>query len=156
MANPARATLTDLANLAPGFARISSVPSAKQQAALNAASDWLDGQLRNQYALPLTPPYPQDVIDFEVIRAAYRMLLNVGINTDAPGDKALLMEYERQMAWAEAVGRGEQGIANLDPLSGSDGPSGPEVITSTSRGYSERGFTSDAPPSVNSGPFSDD
>lgn len=153
---PARATLVDLANLAPGWSRISTISTARQQAALNAASDWLDGQLRNQYTLPLVAPYPQDVIDFEVVRASFRMILNVGFDPLSPADKAIADEYLRQMDWARAVGSGTQGINGLDSTVGPDGPDGPHVITATSRGYSERGLTPGRVPVVRTGAFSDD
>lgn len=153
---PSRATLADLANLAPAWSRISGVGAAKQQAALNAASDWLDGQLRSQYTLPLVAPYPQDVIDFEVIRASYRMLLNVGFDPMSPADKAVADEYLRQMEWARAVGAGTQGINGLDSNVSPDGPDGPEVITATSRGYSVRGLSPGMPPTIHTDAFSDD
>ena len=149
MANPARATITDLGNLGVAVQRIANVASTKKQAALNAASDFLDGYISDQCELPLIAPYPQDVIDFECAIAAYRLLCNVGFNPMAPADKALKDERDDWIKWAERVSSGEVNPRWTDSSSGVD-PSGVDVITATTRGYSERGLA--CPP----GPFSDD
>ena len=153
MANPARATLADLADLGVASQRIATVADAKKQKRLNAVSDWLDGYLQAQATLPLTAPYPQDVIDCEANVAAYRLLCNIGFNPMAPADIALKEEAARWVAWAEGVSKGEITPPWVDEI---DDPSGPDVITSTSRGYSERGIGYNSAPCARSGPFSDD
>lgn len=155
MANPARATLADLTDLGVAAQRIVNVADAKKQKALNAASDLLDGYISDQSTLPLIAPYPQDVIDFECAIAAYRLLCNVGFNPMAPADKALKEERDGWIEWAVGVSKGEINPSWTDS-SPADGPSGVDVITSTSRGYSERGIAPNTAPIAQSGPFSDD
>ena len=156
MAVPARATLEDLQVLGPVYGRISKVLTSTKQAALNVGSDYLVGRLGSQYQLPLQPPYPQDVIDFEVIFASYRMLLSTGFNPmGGNADEAVQKEYERKLAWADQVARGEIPIIGLSPFGG-DVVSGPDVITATTRGYSERGIFPGSVPTPNTTAFSDD
>ena len=122
---------------------------------MTSHSDYLDGKLAAQFALPLTAPYPQDVIDFEVIFASYRLILNVGFNPQASAaDAAVYEQYKAKIEWAESVARGETN-PNIAGITTAADISGPEVITSTARGYSERGLASWVPCS-NTNPFSDD
>ena len=156
MATPARATIEDLSTLGPAYGRLGRVLVGAKQGALNVASDYLDGRIGTQYQLPLVAPYPQDIIDFEVIFASYRLLLNVGFNP-MPGnaDEAVQEEYKRKLAWAEMVASGEVPIVGLSPVGG-DVVSGPDVITATTRGYSERGIYPGSLPMPQVGSFSDD
>lgn len=155
MANPARATLADMANMAPAWGRIQTY-TTQNQALLNAGSDWLDSKLTRQYDLPLIAPYPQDIVYFEVIWAAYHSLLKVGFNPLAsPADAAIAAEYAVQMDWALNIAKGEVGPVVTDS-STEDGVTGPEVITATTRGYSERGVGPGSFPCPRTGPFSSD
>lgn len=153
--NPARATTTDLANLTPGWSRVKTASAAKQQQALNSASDYLDGKLDAQYDLPLSAPYPQDVIEFECVYAGTRLLMNLGLDPESAADKAIIADYERKLKWADDVAKGEVPVVGLSALGG-EVVSGPDVITATSRGYSERGLTNGSTPHPHVGPFSDD
>jgi phage gp36-like protein len=155
--NPARATTTDYTNLAPAQGRISvaSLGAPKVQAALNAGSDYLDGLLVDQATLPLIPPYPQDVVDFEVVYAAYRLLLNVGFNPQAPADMAVKEEYDRKMSWAREIAAGEI-TPNWTDSSSDQDMGGPFVITSAQRGLSERGINVRNPPAPQVDPYTGD
>ena len=132
--------------------RISQIATPKQQAALNAASDYLDGLIVSHADLPLVAPYPQDVIDFECVVASYRLLLNVGLDPRSMTDKALKEQYDEKISWAKQIAAGEITPTWLDSSS-DGGEGGPFVITSSSRGYSER-----APlqPPANVDPFTGD
>ena len=108
MANPARATLTDLANMGPAQSRIAPWVAANPvpaQAFLNSGSDFLDGYLTAQFDLPLVAPYTQDVIDFEVMFASYRIILRLGLDPRSPTDMLIVEEYKAKLAWADLIGR---------------------------------------------------
>ncbi len=158
MANPARASLTDLANLGPAQSRISPWVSANLSAAqqfLNVGSDYLDGILAAKFDLPLIPPYPQDVIDFEVVYACYRIILRLGFSPQSAIDQMIKKEYDEKIAWARLIA--DDKITPNATDSSSDGAEGgPFVTSSTSRGYSERGFAGLTPPIPRAAPFSDD
>lgn len=144
-----------MALMAPAWGRIQTYES-QNQALLNAGSDVLDGYLSSQYDLPLIGTIPGDIIYFEVIWAAYHSLLKVGFNPLAsPADAAIQAEYDRMMAWADRVSKGEVG-PEVEDSAAADGVTGPEVITATTRGYSERGLSGNSFPVPSSGPFSDD
>lgn len=154
---PARATLTDFTNLGVAAARVANVATPKQQAELDAASDLVDGYLSRQVDLPLDQPYPRDIIKAECIIAAASLLDNIGWNPNAPADKSIMDKRQWYMdTWLPGVSKGEIGpnFSGINPEI--DGPSGPEVITSTSRGYSERGMSIGSHPCASSGAFSDD
>lgn len=154
---PARATLTDLGNLGVASARIATVADDKKQANLDAASDLIDGYLSRQQPFPLIPPYPRDVIKAECIIAAVEILDNIGWNPQAPAELTLQKKYDWLFStWLPGVAKGDIGpnFVGYDPEI--NDPSGPDVISSTQRGYSERGISPGLPPCAQSGAFSDD
>jgi len=156
MANPARATTTNLGQLGLSPSAWSTqVSTSTQQAALNAASDLLDGYLAAQFDLPILAPYPQDVIEFECIVASYRLLANRGYNPATGADPNILEQYQQKLRWAEAVSRGEI-VPNIVDSSTDASLGGPFVITSAQRGFSERGVNVRNPPAPQVDPFSGD
>lgn len=155
---PARATVSDLASIGVAAARVLGVPTGQQQSELDAASDLIDSYLSRQYTLPLAAPYPRDIIKAECVLAAAGILDNIGWNPSSPAEKAIMLRRDFYMAqWLPGIASGEIGpnIVGGDS-STSEGPSGPAVITSTQRGYSERGMSPAVAPLISTGPFSDD
>ena len=85
---------------------------------------------------------------FDEIRAKFRTATQWTI-------AAIQAEYDRMMAWADRVSKGEVG-PEVEDSAAADGVTGPEVITATTRGYSERGLSGNSFPTPTAGPFSDD
>lgn len=126
-------------------------------AALQAASSRADSYLASQFTLPLTS-WDMQLTRVVCDMAAFDLARQYGLNPAAPDFNALKSLFDGSLAWLEQV----RTHALTPQYEDSDGSptnveeGGPFVITATSRGYSEREISTNSPPTVSSGPFSDD
>lgn len=131
----AYAALADLAELGIVSGAIASLSSGTRQEALDRASAELDGYLAARFALPLSSPYPTELLRRTVDVAVYLLMRHRGFNPDAANDQLIVKGYDDAIAWARGVARGEvQVIGALDGTS-TVGEGAPEVETTDSRGW---------------------
>ena len=118
--------------------------------ALQAASSRADTYLASQFTLPLVS-WDMQLTRVVCDMAAFDLARQYGLNPAAPDFKAIESLFEGAMAWLQQV-RTQEITPQYEDSGGSPDnveEGGPFVITSTTRGYSERDFTCP-------GPFSDD
>jgi phage gp36-like protein len=160
-----RATLAQLKSLGLDSYAISQMDDSDLQLALDAAADRIDGILAPQFPPPILTPYPLDLIECECVLASWTALNVRGYRPASKGDDSIQRRYrawdndsDTDPGWLQKVAKGE--VVPKIVASGAEGTesaaSGPMVITSTSRGYSERGVSPWSPPVPNTTPFSDD
>lgn len=153
-----RANLNQLRQLGLDSNAINGVSNADKQAALDAASDTITGILATQFPPPILTPYPMDLIKCECIYASWELLMTQGYNPASGKDDNITQRYKWWVKWLEDVSIGEivPAIISASAAAIDAGASGPAVITSTQRGYSERGIAPFAPPAIITDPFSSD
>jgi phage gp36-like protein len=114
------ATRADLANVvaAAALAHPSTGPAA-QDAKLLAASEEIDGYLRNQYVLPLTK-WGSDLVQRCCEIAAYRLMVLRGFNPEVDG--LYLTNYEQAVSWLKRVADGHVSPDVIDSSPGDQAP----------------------------------
>lgn len=78
---------------------------------LTAASGVVDSYLRGRYRLPLSSPYPQEIIHVVCNLAAYSVLSIRGFDPTNGQDANYRMKYDDAMAWLERVAGGRVSLA---------------------------------------------
>ncbi len=161
-----RATLAQLRQLGLDSYALAQMQDEDLQPCLDAASDRIDGIIATQYPPPILTPYPLDLIECECVLASWTALNVRGYRPASKGDDSIKSRYmqwdsdvEGSLGWLQKVAKGEvlpKIVASGSEDSDSGGASGPAVITSTQRGYSERGISPYSVPLVPTTPFSDD
>lgn len=154
-----RATIAQLAQLGLDSYATNQMDEADLQAALDAASDYITGVIAPQFPPPILAPYPMDLIQCECIMASWNALLTRGYNPASGQDTNIKWRYDQWLGengWLQMVARGEiiPNIISAAAQAENAGASGPSVITSTQRGYSERGVAPFITPVVDTDPFS--
>jgi phage gp36-like protein len=96
-----------------------STGPTQQDAKLLAASEEIDGYLRDQYQLPLTS-WGSDVVQRTCDIAAYRLVCLRGFNPDADG--LYLTNYEKALAWLKLVAEGKVSPDVVDSSTGNQQP----------------------------------
>lgn len=153
-----RATLTQLTQLGLDSYAINQLSDVAKQEALDSASARIDSAVATQRDGNIIPPYPLDLIECECVLASWTLLMANGYNPPASGtDTNISLRYKEWKDYLDQVSKGElvpkivtDGASDAGP-----GPSGPTVITATTRGYSDRGVYGSFP-RPQAGPFSDD
>jgi phage gp36-like protein len=130
-------------DLASGInaAAIAGVPTATQDAAIDAASREMDSYFRGQFTLPFTQ-VGADVRQKTVDMAVFFIMKGRGYNPDAGADALIEDAYDKAIAWLKLVAQGTVVPDVTDSTTGSaEGRPGsrPTVISSPSRGFSSRG-----------------
>lgn len=126
-------------------------------AALQARSSFADTFLASQFTLPLVS-YDLQLTRCVCDMASFDLARQYGLNPAAPDFAALKSLFDSAYEWLCLV-RDEKITPQYEDSAGSPGnveEGGAFVITATTRGYSERGIGSGCPPTVSTGPFSDD
>ena len=100
----AYATRDDLARLGLPPAVLSAIPTADQDAALEAASDLADSYLSARYTLPLVS-WEDDLRRAVAHIAAYDLMVRRGFNPTG-ADEQIRLRYEDAIRWLEGVARG--------------------------------------------------
>lgn len=93
------ATTTDLVRLGLPAAALTNVPSATQEAALDAASALMDGYLGSRKKLPLSA-WGDDLRRAVCGVAGYDLMVTRGYNPEAGRDDQLRLRHEDAMRWA--------------------------------------------------------
>lgn len=106
----AYATRTQLTQLGLPSTALTNVPTATQDAALEAASDRIDSYLRGRYSVPLESP-TDDIVEACCVLAAFRLLTTKGHNPTF-FDQTFADQAAETLQWLKDLGSGK---ANLDP-----------------------------------------
>lgn len=138
----AYAVQADLANVLNAAAS-ASITSGQQNAALASASDYADSYFRAQFTLPLIS-WGQDVTDAVCEIAAYRLMMLRGYNPESGSDVGLRQRYEDAIKWLERVASGKT-VPNVSDSASGGVEGGPFIISSSQRGWSNRGNTANDP-----------
>lgn len=99
------ATMTDLTRLGLPAAALEGIPTADQQAALDAASSTADGYLASRFKLPLTV-WGDDLRRAVCQVAAYDLMTTRGMAPDSPEAVLLGDRSKGAMAWLRDVADG--------------------------------------------------
>lgn len=100
------ATLEQLATIGLSSKALNGIPIARQQLALQTASDVVSGYLNRVFTLPLTQ-FGLDVTRATCVLAAYDLRVSLGFNP-APGssDEELRLRVEQTTQWLRDVAKG--------------------------------------------------
>jgi phage gp36-like protein len=102
----AYATTSDLANHGIVASALSTVSSDVQEAALEAASERVDGFLRSRFQLPLSD-WGNDIVEATVVIATWMLMNRRGFMPSAGADVLIRERYLDTMSWLNRVGRQE-------------------------------------------------
>jgi phage gp36-like protein len=128
------ATLADLTTYGLVSSALSTVDSATKQAALDAASERVDGYFRSRYVLPLTS-WGEDVKEATVSIAVWILMVRRGFMPTAGADNLIRERYLDAVQWLNRVGRQEI-QPNVAPTSAENpAAAAPRVLTHTQRGW---------------------
>jgi phage gp36-like protein len=89
-------------------ATLTGLSTEDQEAALEAASDYIDSYLAQRFTLPLTD-WQDDLRRATCHVAGWDILARRGFNPDRPIDGVVRKRYEDTIRWLEKVARGELG-----------------------------------------------
>lgn len=109
------------------------------QAAIDAASDTIDGYLRSRYALPLVA-WGKDITVICARLAVYQLVVVRGFNAARAGDEQIEKQQELSMQTLRDIPPGRYSPSVTDASSGAEpGASAPagtvQVFSSGTRGY---------------------
>lgn len=140
------ASPTDLVTYALPPLAVRNVSTSVQQAELDAASDVADSYLRGRYALPLSAPYPTDLVRHVCYVAAFNLIASIGFNPAAGADQLIRQRYYEavgnpqvpgSVGWFGRVQRQEIHPAVIPAVAQPGDPVHdlPQVSTSPQRGW---------------------
>lgn len=104
-------TTADLGQLGLPSAALSNVSSTVQDAHLQAQGDRIDTYLRSRHTLPLSSPYPREIVECNCVMAAYAILQNYRGYDPSAVDDGFRIRYEDCLAWLHDLSTGK---ASLD------------------------------------------
>lgn len=115
---------------------VKNVENAVLNAFLTKASGKIDSFLRGQYSLPLTSPYPDEIVMTAICLARYMFMVWRGYRPDEFDDE-IRKSYEDCLAWLKMI---QDGTVSLDGAADNT-PSvyegAPRVNTKANRGWHE-------------------
>lgn len=94
---------------------------------LDAASARVDGYLRGRYLLPLSSPYPPEVVACTSALAAYSILSRRGFDPHAGTDANVRARYEDAIGWLERIAQGKVNLAAASDASPTLQDGGPRI-----------------------------
>jgi phage gp36-like protein len=113
---------------------LSTVPNDVKQAALDSASEFVDGYLRSRYRLPLSD-WGQEIVEITVIIAVWHLMSRRGFMPSAGADTVIRQRYDDALNWLNRVGRQEI-TPNVTPNTFDIAVlAAPRVITREKRGW---------------------
>lgn len=121
------ATSADLSALDLPAAATEGMTAADIDLHLEAASARIDGYLRGRYLLPLSSPYPAEIVACTTALAAYSVLSRRGFDPHAGTDANVRVRYEDAISWLERIAQGKVNLAALSDASPSVQDGGPRV-----------------------------
>ena len=104
------ATTTDLADLGLPADALSGTTAAIQNKFLTKASGKIDSYLRGRYSLPLSVPYPDEIVDACVAITAYKLLKRLGYNPSGY-DEQFAEDHQTALDWLDKLSKG---VVQLD------------------------------------------
>lgn len=104
---------------------------------LVAATARIDSYLRGRYQLPLTSPYPQEVVEATAILAAYSLLSVRGFDPENSADVNVRMRHEDVTKWLREIARGRASLDLEQDAVPSYSAGGP-IVSSRTRNSSDR------------------
>lgn len=148
------ATAADLTTVGISPNALADFGPLEQVAVIDTASRMVDGYLSSHYTLPLTR-VGADVMLHTVAISVYLLMSARGYNPEAGADTNIRDRYNDAIRWLENVSKGlvhpDITDSSTKPVTG--GPAAPIVISSSQRGWSNRGSLAQPPPPF---PFVDD
>jgi len=107
------ATTTDLGDygLPPDALTGVGMTPAVQNKILTKASGIIDSYLRGRYKLPLSVPYPDEIIEACVSVAAFKVLKRRGHNPSA-FDQTFTDDYQAALEWLAKLSKGEVNLCS--------------------------------------------
>ncbi len=135
-------TKNDLVKYALPASALFPISIDAQNEALLAASELLDSHMRDQFTLPLQT-WGTDVRRAVCHVAAYDLMVTRGFDPGMGRDDVIEKRHDLAMQWFRDIAKGMV-VPDVVDSSGSPDVGGsndghPEIITSTSRGFSSRG-----------------
>ncbi|MFO0607273.1 MAG: phage protein Gp36 family protein [Polyangiales bacterium] len=103
------ATLADLAAHGVASQTLAAIPDATRLEHLRAASGVAWGYLANRFTPPLLT-WGTELTQMVCDIAAWTLLRHRGFDPDKPADKAVLLGYEKAVAWLKAFGNGRGAV----------------------------------------------
>lgn len=104
---------------------------------LQAASGTVDSYLRGKHALPLTSPYPQEIIQATCSIAAYSVLSIRGFDPEDGANRNVRARYEDAIRFLTAISKGDLNLA-LDADATPTVHDGRPIVRSKTRNTSRR------------------
>ena len=131
---------TDLTNLGIFADALRTTSTDKQDAAIAAASDEMDGYLGSKYKLPLSA-WGQDVRLMCARLAIYILIAARGYNPESPGDAQLEVAHDMAERWLKRISDGDLALTVTDSSAQGIGhvSGGVQLTSSRSRGYQDDG-----------------
>ena len=128
----------DLTNLGIFADALRTTSAIKQDAAIAAASDEMDGYLGSRYKLPLSD-WGQDVRLMCARLAIYILIAARGYNPESPGDAQVLEAHDMAERWLKRVSDGDLALTVTDASAQGIGyvSGGVQLLSSRSRGYQD-------------------
>lgn len=104
---------------------------------LTTAAGVVDSYLRGRYLLPLSSPYPPEVVECECVLAAYTLISVRGFDPEDSSDVNIKLRYDDKVKWLREIARGRASLdlatdAQADPTS-----AGGPIVSSRTRTSSD-------------------
>lgn len=94
-----------------------------------------DGYMRAQQVLPLTVPYPRDLVRHLAAIVIWNLLTNQGINPEVGSNPIYERNWNRANEWLTQVARGQVSFALTADSSPEPRPGGARVSSEPRRGW---------------------
>jgi phage gp36-like protein len=98
-------TIAELATFGINAEAMRGMSDPAKQAAIDSASDEIDGYLASRYVLPLTA-WESDLRRHCACMAVYTLLVTRGFNPDRPGDQVLVDRNDAALDWLKRISNG--------------------------------------------------
>jgi len=105
------ATIADLGNLGLPAVSLSGVSADTQNAVLLAEGDRMDTYLRSQHTLPISSPFPRELVSCNAVMAGYAILQSHRGYDPSAVDDGFRLRYDDCIAWLKDLSAGR---ASLD------------------------------------------
>ncbi len=118
-------------------AAVASVSTPDKEAALSAASDWLQGQLGGRFKAPWQS-WQDDVREVVCFRALSSIMGKRGFALTAGADTLIMRNRDEAERWAISVARGEVTPAIVGAADQSPTYDAPRILTQPLQGWQNR------------------
>ncbi len=118
-------------------AAVASVSDADKNAALDSASDWLQGQLGGRFKAPWQS-WQDDAREVVCFRALSSIMGKRGFAMTAGADSLIMRNRDEAERWAISVARGEVSPAIIGMSDQSPTYDAPRILTQAQQGWRDR------------------